>query len=288
MQISKVSVWSSVTPTSTVKNDPASARSQLMSSVAAALGENQRQMQANTAKTLHSATQPSASSSSKAAARERLEMLKDQVRMLRQMMIGMTPQQKKSMAVLLRSLAQELKQIAKQLGSSEGGGDDSASTASTPNASAGNKATDPAAPASEAQSDAAPAAEASTQDAGANQGAGTGDEQKAAATGTAEAEQAQAAAGGTQAAGNPDGRDDRFGEVRSDFSLHLRAARGDKLELDPEDAKKLKEVMEELKQLVRQVRSVDRNDPDAKRADEILASLNQDLGDQPATISLQV
>lgn len=55
--------------------------------------------------TLSRITRSQASEQSKAMARQRLEQLKERVRLMRQLMIGMTPAQKKAMAPQLKEMA---------------------------------------------------------------------------------------------------------------------------------------------------------------------------------------
>ncbi|MCG9015171.1 hypothetical protein, partial [Laribacter hongkongensis] len=62
-----------------------------------------------------------ADESTKASARQRLNLLKEQVKLMRTLMAGLPPKQQKAMAAQLKQMAQELKQLARQLDT--GGGD---------------------------------------------------------------------------------------------------------------------------------------------------------------------
>lgn len=250
---------------------------------------------------LNQATKSQASEETKAQARKRLEQLKERVRLMRQMMIGMTPAQKKAMAPQLKELARELKQIARQLGQPGGGesasgnapsGESSASAstdAGTVTAAVGDSGTTAGEESGTSEQDIAQAPAdtptdntASTDDDTDDKNGDDGMADKAAGAATS-ASAASAAGQAEQAAGRAG--DDKPQPLR--FSLSSASGK-EKLSLTPEDADQVRSVLLMLRSMVREIRNAAPDDENARTAEKTLASVEEAMsGGSAASISVQ-
>nr|MBP9608037.1 hypothetical protein [Laribacter sp.] len=212
--------------------------------------------------------------STKASARQRLNLLKEQVKLMRTLMAGLPPKQQKAMAAQLKQMAQELKQLARQLdtGGGDAGVDVSLSTgglAAAGRDEAGATEGEDASAAAEAQqlaSEARQAEAASTDDGTAGEGAGSGE--------TGVAQQADQAAADLSALASSGLRSwSPFGE--------------DRLSLSAEDEQLVREILSGLRQMVGMARRADSHDRDAREAEKALQELGRQLG-LGASVSVSV
>lgn len=212
--------------------------------------------------------------STKASARQRLNLLKEQVKLMRTLMAGLPPKQQKAMAAQLKQMAQELKQLARQLdtGGGDAGVDVSLSTgglAAAGRDEAGATEGEDASAAAEAQqlaSEARQAEAASTDDGTAGEWAGSGE--------TGVAQQADQAAADLSALASSGLRSwSPFGE--------------DRLSLSAEDEQLVREILSGLRQMVGMARRADPHDRDAREAEKALQELGRQLG-LGASVSVSV
>ncbi|WP_155826671.1 hypothetical protein [Laribacter hongkongensis] len=215
-----------------------------------------------------------ADESTKASARQRLNLLKEQVKLMRTLMAGLPPKQQKAMAAQLKQMAQELKQLARQLdtGGGDAGVDVSLSTgglAAAGRNEAGAAEGEDASAAAEAQQLASEArqAEAASTDDGTAAGEEAGSEDAGAA------QQADQAAADLSALASGMRNWSPFGE--------------DRLSLSAEDEQLVREILSGLRQMVGMARRADPHDRDARAAEKALQELGRQLG-LGASVSVSV